>query len=211
MNQVVLLGDSVFDNAAYVQGGPDVVTELRRQLPERWTATLRARDGSVLAGVAGQLAQSPREATHLVISAGGNDALGSAAVLSAPSGSVADSLEKLAEVQSRFRASYAAMLDDILRQKLPTAVSTIYDPRYPDPVQRRIATTALCVINDVILREAASRGVPVIDLRLVCAENADFANPIEPSAQGSRKIAGAIASLLLQHDFDRRRSEIFVA
>lgn len=30
MSNVVLLGTSIFDNAAYVGGGPDVVTQLRR-------------------------------------------------------------------------------------------------------------------------------------------------------------------------------------
>ena len=29
MPHVVLLGDSIFDNGAYTQGGPDVITQLR--------------------------------------------------------------------------------------------------------------------------------------------------------------------------------------
>ncbi|HEX6372708.1 MAG TPA: hypothetical protein VF006_27555 [Longimicrobium sp.] len=33
MPHVVLLGDSIFDNASYVAGGPDVVTHLRGELP----------------------------------------------------------------------------------------------------------------------------------------------------------------------------------
>lgn len=210
MVHAVLLGDSVFDNAAYVRGGPDVVSQLRQRLPAGWSATLQAVDGSVAAAVPDQLAHAPREATHLIISAGGNDALGFAAVLSAASRSIADSLEKLGDVQQRFQASYAAMLDSVSRRGLPTAVSTIYDPRYPDPGQRRLARTALCVINDCISREAASRGLPVLDLRLICNQDADFANPIEPSAQGGAKIAEAIASLLRDHDFGRARSEVFV-
>jgi hypothetical protein len=72
---VVLLGDSVFDNAAYVAGGPDVVAQLRQSLPTGWQATLSAVDGAVATDVRGQLAQMPASATHLVISAGGNDAL----------------------------------------------------------------------------------------------------------------------------------------
>src|SRR5215218_670055 len=51
MNHVVLLGDSVFDNAAYVSGGPDVVTQLRGRLPSGWSATLAAVDGAVTASV----------------------------------------------------------------------------------------------------------------------------------------------------------------
>jgi hypothetical protein len=36
MPHVVLLGDSTFDNAAYVAGGPDVPTQLRARLPHDW-------------------------------------------------------------------------------------------------------------------------------------------------------------------------------
>ncbi|MDR6773541.1 hypothetical protein [Azospirillum sp. BE72] len=61
MSNVVLLGASIFDNAAYVGGGPDVVTQLRRQLPQGWQATLRAVDGGVTSSVAAQVGQlSPR-------------------------------------------------------------------------------------------------------------------------------------------------------
>jgi hypothetical protein len=35
--------------------------------------------------------------------------------------------------------------------------------------------------------------LPLIDLRLVCSEDADFANSIEPSVAGGAKIATAIA------------------
>src|SRR5688572_32260138 len=55
MKHVVLVGDSVFDNAAYVGGGPDVVRQLRRALPEDWQATLRAVDGATTASVARQV------------------------------------------------------------------------------------------------------------------------------------------------------------
>src|SRR5919198_237854 len=47
MGHVVLLGDSIFDNAAYVGGGPDVVRQLRAVLPSDWRATLNALDGAV--------------------------------------------------------------------------------------------------------------------------------------------------------------------
>jgi len=40
MNQLVLLGDSVFDNGAYVPGGLDVCQQLCKKLPVGWGATL---------------------------------------------------------------------------------------------------------------------------------------------------------------------------
>jgi hypothetical protein len=54
------------------------------------------------------------------------------------------------------------------------------------------------------------RGLPLIDLRLICNDDADFANPIEPSVQGGAKIAAAIETLLADYDFGGPRSEIFV-
>src|SRR5688572_9022905 len=61
MKHVVLLGDSVFDNAAYVSGGPDVVRQLRSALPEGWQATLRAVDGGTTASVARQIEALPAD------------------------------------------------------------------------------------------------------------------------------------------------------
>jgi lysophospholipase L1-like esterase len=206
---VVLLGDSIFDNAAYIAGGADVVTQLRSKLPSGWRATLGAIDGSVMADIGSQLDRLPSDATHLVVSIGGNDALGESAILGAASRSVADTLMKLADIQAAFRSAYVRTIQAVLRRNLPTAFCTIYDPRYPDPIQRRVATTALAVINDCITREVLVRNLPLIDLRLVCNEDSDLANPIEPSVQGGGKIATAIAALLSEHDFSARRSVVF--
>jgi len=70
MNHLVLLGDSIFDNVAYVAGGPDVVKQLRNLLPSGWQATLGAVDGSVTSGVERQLGRLPPDASHLVVSVG---------------------------------------------------------------------------------------------------------------------------------------------
>lgn len=195
MGHIVLLGDSVFDNAAYVAGGPDVVRQLRGRLPAGWRATLLAVDGAVTSGVERQLDRLPADTTHIVVSAGGNDALGYSVMLDRPARSVAEAVGQLANVQAEFGRSYEAMLATVMSRTLPTAVCTIYDADYPEP-QRRIVVAALSLFNDVITRSAFARGLPVIDLRLICNEPADYANPIEPSGQGGDKIAAAIASLL---------------
>lgn len=90
------------------------------------------------------------------------------------------------------------MLDAMLTRALPTAVCTIYDPRFPDPARQRLAVVGLTLFNDVIAREAFARGLTLIDLRLVCDEPADLANPIEPSVQGGRKIAAAITRVITE-------------
>ena len=209
MGHVVLLGDSIFDNAAYVRGGPDVIRQLREALPAGWKATLAAVDGAIIASVPRQLQAIPPDASHLVISVGGNDALGNIDVLEDASHSIADALNRLAGIADGFERGYRAMLEFVFAQALPTAVCTIYDPRFPDPRMQRLAVAGLTVFNDVIIREAFARGLPLIDLRVVCDEDADYANPIEPSSRGGEKIARTIARLLAEHDFSRRRSEVF--
>ena len=89
MNHVVLLGDSIFDNAAYVHGSPDVITHLNSILPQDWKATLLAVDGSISTDVIGQIRKIPESATHLIVSAGGNDGLSRADILQRPATSVA--------------------------------------------------------------------------------------------------------------------------
>jgi len=158
---VVLLGDSIFDNKAYVGGGPDVIAQLGAMLPAGSTATLAARDGSTTSDIAGQLATVPKDATHLVISVGGNNALGEKGLIEEKAQSVAEVLDKLAKIKSAFRKSYAAMLDGVLARRLPTAICTIYEANYPDLTTRAIAATGLSVFNDAILREAFARALPV--------------------------------------------------
>jgi hypothetical protein len=57
------------------------------------------------------------------------------------------------------------------------------------------------VFNDVILRCAVDAGVPVVDLRRIFREPADYANPIEPSAIGGSKMVKVIARVVAEHDF----------
>jgi hypothetical protein len=193
---VVLLGDSIFDNGAYVAGGPDVVHQLQDELPSAWTATLRAIDGDVMGGVPRQLQSVPTDATHLVVSVGGNDALGVSAILQQPADTVGDGLLQLAEVQRRFAADYEAMLATVLGAGLITAVCTIYDTR-PSGPGHALVKTGIALFNDCITRSAFAHGVAVIDLRLICTEIGDYANPIEPSEQGGAKVARAVAGWLL--------------
>ena len=152
MKHVVLLGDSIFDNAAYVAGGPDVVAQLRDRLPAGWRATLGAVDGAVTGDVRRQLDRVPSDASHLVVSVGGNDALGHAHVLDEGARSMAEALDRLAGIRERFGRDYRAMLDAVLGRGLPTAVCTIYEARFPDSGRRRLAATGLTIFNDRITR-----------------------------------------------------------
>jgi hypothetical protein len=196
MSHVVLLGDSIFDNASYVRPGqPDVVKQLRAKLPEDWQATLCAVDGAVIRDVERQLGTVPAGASQLVISVGGNDGLRSIGVLRETARSVAEAVGRLADIREQFARDYHAMLDTVMERRVPIALCTIYDAHFPDPREQRLIVTGLALFNDVIAREAFSRRLPLIDLRLICNEPDDYANPIEPSAKGGEKIAAVIAQV----------------
>src|SRR5688572_18095379 len=110
MSHIVLLGDSIFDNAAYVDGGPAVITQVRERLPQGGQATLLAVDGSVIGDVLQQLKRLPVDASHIIVSAGGNDALGRSGLLGDPAQSVAEVLQRLAVVAEEFERNYRRML-----------------------------------------------------------------------------------------------------
>lgn len=193
---VVLLGDSIFDNAAYTGREPDVIQHLRSILPAGWKASLLALDGSVTSDLSLQLREVPADASHLVVSIGGNDALMNSDLLALPVDSTAEALELFHRRVTAFESNYRSAIEEVLELGRPTTLCTIYNGNLPDPEHARHARIALTMFNDVILRTAFELGLPVIELRLVCNEPADYANPIEPSGRGGRKIALAIARSL---------------
>jgi hypothetical protein len=209
MGHVVLLGDSIFDNAAYVGRGPDVIAQLRAGLGGGWRASLLAVDGAVTDDVANrQMDRIPDDATHLVVSAGGNDALGSSSILTESARSVAEAVSRMADAQDRFRRSYLRMVEAVRARRLPTALCTIYDANYPQP-QGRLVVAGLALFNDVITRAAFASGLSLIDLRLIANDPADYANPIEPSVRGGEKIARAIAAFAQSGNAQPARSEVW--
>lgn len=209
MTHIVLLGDSIFDNKAYVGNEPDVVSHLRTMIPQAWQATSCAVDGDVVEQVSGKLLKIPADSTHLFISAGGNNAIMNADILGLPANSAAEVFDALSNRIGDFEFHYREMLKTVLSRNLPTAVCTIYYPNFPDPFMQKIATAALSAFNDVIIRQAISFGLPFLDLRLICSEKTDYANEIEPSGKGGQKIAAKILELMKMHDFSAKRTQVF--
>lgn len=208
--RVVLLGDSIFDNGVYVPGEPDVVQQLRAHLPDQWDATLLAVDGAIVEGVHDQLSRIPADATHLVLSAGGNDALGHIGIIDERVNSTRETLVRLWAIRDAFAQQYRRLLNAVLTRGIPAAVCTIYEGNL-EPEIRREASVALSVFNDVILRTAFELRVHVIDLRLVCTTQECYANPIEPSSLGGERIAHTIAEIVTGSDMMSGRTAVYGA
>jgi hypothetical protein len=188
---IALLGDSIFDNAAYTGSDPDVTSHLRSLLPREAAATLCAVDGAVVSDLTTQLRSMPRTATHIVVSAGGNDALRHIDLLSMQVSSSHEALTEFSRRIEAFERSYRKAIAAVVATGRPTIICTIYNGRLDHGIAKQ-AALALALFNDAILRTALALQLDAIELRLVCDAASDYANPIEPSGPGGLKIARAI-------------------
>jgi hypothetical protein len=114
MKHLVLLGDSIFDNAAYVGGEPTVIDQVQAKLPSGWPVSLFAVDGNTSVHVPQQLKSLPSDCTHLVLSAGGNDAIGCLDLMGTPASNLMGALGTLSKMLAGFEQSYKALMTELL-------------------------------------------------------------------------------------------------
>ena len=211
MPHVVLLGDSIFDNARYTLGQPEVISQVCGLLPTGWKASLLAVDGSTTADIPAQLTRLSSDASHLVLSVGGNNAIMNASILNAPVTSSSQTLTDLEQASRTFEEDYRRAVAACRNARIPLTLCTIYNGCFPDADYQRLISTALMVFNDVILRVAIEFRLTVIDLRFVCSSNPDYANPIEPSSVGGAKIARAIVNSVAAQHGEETAARIFAS
>ena len=118
---IVLVGDSIFDNAAYVPGEPCVTEQLRARVRDGVDVSMLAVDGDFAGDVQQQIKKMPAQATHIFVSAGGNDALRYSYSFSKEYSSSVQLFTELSAVQKEFRNSYRAMLAAVTALERQTA------------------------------------------------------------------------------------------
>ena len=226
MKHIVLLGDSIFDNSPYVDPGElDVPHQLRTLVKSECKVTHLAVDGHVISDIRNQLRSLPSDATHLFVSVGGNDGLGHLSIFNEPVDTIGDALQKMYLIGESFQKNYSEMVDLVLSHNLTTTFCSIYYPRFHSRSLSRVesylpmrangetiqqmAMAAETIFNDIITYEIFKRNLPLIDLRVLCDEDQDFANPIEPSCIGGMKIANKIKGITLNHDFSKNVSVVY--
>lgn len=191
---ITLAGDSIFDNDGYVPGQPGVIAQLRTSIPKEWSASKIAVDGDCIRHVYSRVETFPDYITDLVLSIGGNDALGYSSALN-DAKSLSDIPGLVAKPAAEFRENYKALLNHLNALDCKLHVCTIYTSvPFEDPLWRQYVPLALAMFNTIIKDEAKAIGVDVIEIDKVCVEDADYskASPIEPSAIGGQKIVNAI-------------------
>jgi hypothetical protein len=115
--------------------------------------------------------------------------------LNVPVSSTAEALAIFGKCVAQFERAYRSAIHFALALGRDTTICTIYNGNLGE-MEAPLARLGLMMFNDVILRVAFEQRLSVIDLRLVCTDPLDYANEIEPSGRGGRKIAEAIARAL---------------
>src|SRR5215211_3035195 len=92
---------------------------LRALLPAGMRATNLSVDGATTAGLSAQLGRLPSDASHLIVSIGGNDALGHRDLLATPVRSTAEALSLFARRIAGFEADYRRAIVPVVTRGLP--------------------------------------------------------------------------------------------
>jgi len=204
VEHILLLGDSIIDNGRYVpEGQPCVREQLEAVIKAHglpWLVTQAARDGAVMENVyMSQFYDSPRDATVIVLSAGGNDGLCYFRDLQRRPWAT------LTSFLSTFRAGYEKMLRKIRKTfpGVPVVLCTIYQAQLGSDLgwfTDTVASLGVRLLNWIIRDIAAQQCLPLLDLWFIFDRREDFANAIEPGVPGGHKLVRNLMCLLKAGD-----------
>ena len=187
---VTLIGDSIIDNMSYVEPPGLCVLGHLDKLKPNWTFEQRAVDGHTTVNVLeSQLIKKNDSPT--VLSIGGNDLLKRMDLLTSQETlTAAELFEELHRELVEFEIRHSSILDKI---RGPALICTIYNPSFKRdnelaPLQKS-AEIAVGLFNDVIQRNSAASQHQTLELRNIFLDAVDYANPIEPSDIGGKKLA----------------------
>src|SRR5205814_2105899 len=133
-------------------------------LPPQWSASLLAVDGATTDDVTDQMRRLPGEATHLVLSVGGNNALVHASMLDLPASSMAQSVGYLADVAVEFETSYRSTVEACLCLMDGGHWSLVYSAGWNGRKLSRSCTndnSSAPAMNSTRIASIASRGLPL--------------------------------------------------
>ena len=180
-NTVVLMGDSVLNNANYVPAGKSVYDVLKKKLTN---VTNVSKDGATISDLYGQLDKVSidlnNSETHIFISAGGNDILNKRTELST------NDINRMFNTYMDFLKA--------LRTKLGSAKINIMNLYLPTNPRYQTYKASVDQWNKLINESSNKIGemYNVVDLNSLLKTPEDFVYDIEPSEGASEKIANII-------------------
>lgn len=192
IRHLVLLGDAL-QNIDLGEG--EVETALMPKPRNPWKLTVLRTLRALQRGHASEI---PAEATHVVISIEGAWAIEASGLLQGGTHTISEALEVLAIAADEFERILDGMIAAARETGLPTLLCTLVPARFAEPQQQRAFTAALAIFNDRILRRAIAAKLSIVDLRVVCNEDADYASATLLSRTGVRKAANVIRAALYE-------------
>jgi hypothetical protein len=201
---VVLLGDSTLDNGRYLdlaQGELSVEKQLHKRCMERgWNMTVLAQDGSLLDDVRlRQIPLIPECATHIVLSASGNDLLSllnemvvANFTLSSMYATIGNGLNQVAE-------NYRDILRELKGLGCHLSCCTLYRPNFNHLFFKSLASFSLGLHNSRIKQISIDLDCSVIDFANIFDGGEDFANPLELSTIGGAKLVENVSAFIADH------------
>mmetsp|Transcript_11596 Transcript_11596/g.22026 ORF Transcript_11596/g.22026 Transcript_11596/m.22026 type:complete len:357 (-) Transcript_11596:48-1118(-) len=204
---IVVLGDSTMDNYRYLDldAGEQTVEMLlaKRCKQMSWQFTSLAMDGATLDDVAvRQVPVVPDAATHLVLSASGNDLLRLLNEMSSSEFSVRSMYAAVTVGLKEVSQKYRRILESLRSTGCHIACCTVYRPNFQHLFLKALAATSLGVHNGRIQEIAEDLDLSVVDLAGFCVEPEDFANPLELSTRGGCKVVENITQFVRDHSTD---------
>lgn len=157
----------------------------------------------------GHVRQIPDDATHVVISVEGAWAIEASGLLQAGTHTIRAALKTLSAAADEFEDILAGMIAAAKETGLPTVVCTLVPARHVKPGEHRVSTTALAIFNDRVVRCAFGARLPIVDLRMVCDEDADYASATLLSRAGVRKAANVIRAALYEVSRSVQRTRVY--
>jgi len=216
MKKIYLLGDSIIDNAPYVQKNEkDVASHLNSMYKSSPQINIynRAVDGHTMKDLLDtQLSdEGLNEATNIVVSIGGNDLLGNLYFLIDAMGLYQGEESKVFqrtttrnktfedtyfEIIKPMQQEYESIVANLSNYRAKLLLCTVYEGDLVDSDEFNdviySSKTMLSIFNDLVYRAAKKYNAEVLELREIFVSPEDYANPIEPSHIGGGKLAKAI-------------------
>ena len=184
-----------------------------------------AVDGHKINDITNQLYNLPQDTTDIFVSIGGNDGLDNLSIFRNRVNTVGEALRHMYAIGKKFKRKYSSMIDSVSSYSIPTTFCSIYYPRFDSRSLNRIehymsnlpngneiqemVMAAETIFNDIISYEIFKRKIPLIDLRVLCDDDEDFANPIEPSSIGGMKIARMICFIADIYKASRKYQSVY--
>ena len=220
---ILLLGDSIIDNRSYVLDGElDVTAHLKKLYADQPNViiTNNAVDGDTMYNIEYNHLDTPEveEASHIIVSIGGNDLLHNISFLQTTS-ELSKVMGKDArigkwgrrelnpsrnkvfeetyfEIIKPFTKQYETIVANLSSHRANLLLCTVYEGDLADSDEfsdvNNSSKTMVSLFNDIVYRTANKYRADVLELREIFVRPEDYANPIEPSHIGGGKLAKAI-------------------